>query len=175
MSIHQIQVAFVPAEDRLLLRFSTREGEEYRIWLTRRFLRLLWPRLLDAVSGEFAAMAAGSADARRSLMALQQKEVLAAANFTTPFQHARPAEPVFPLGEQPLLAAKARLASVAPGKTRLHFLPLQGEGVDMVLDRETAHSLVKLLSDACGKTDWDMALPLPAFEAVVAERPAFLN
>jgi hypothetical protein len=175
MSIHQIQISFVPEEDRLLLRFSTRQGEEYRLWLTRRFVRLLWPPLLQAVSAEFAAVTAGSPDARRSLMGLQQKEVLAAANFTDPFRHASPGAPSFPLGEQPLLAHKLVLGSIGPGKTRLHFMPLQGDGVDMVLNRETAHSLLKLLSDACAKTDWGITLALPAFELPGPERPALLN
>jgi tRNA 5-methylaminomethyl-2-thiouridine biosynthesis bifunctional protein len=43
MQIRQLQVACDHLQDRLLLRVATQADEEYRIWLTRRFLRDLWP------------------------------------------------------------------------------------------------------------------------------------
>ena len=39
--LFQINVSYVPGEDRLLLRVSTTGGDEYRVWLTRRFVSLL--------------------------------------------------------------------------------------------------------------------------------------
>ena len=48
--LSQIQVSFAPAEDRLLLRVSTDEHTEFQFWLTRRYVRLLWPILEQMVA-----------------------------------------------------------------------------------------------------------------------------
>lgn len=39
--LHQINVSHNTLEDRLLLRISTNTGEEFRMWLTRRYTSLL--------------------------------------------------------------------------------------------------------------------------------------
>ncbi len=41
MQIRQIQVARDALQDRLTLRISSQADEEFRVWLTRRFLREL--------------------------------------------------------------------------------------------------------------------------------------
>ena len=40
--LHQFQMAFVAEQDRMLLRISTRDKAELRLWMTRRVVRLLW-------------------------------------------------------------------------------------------------------------------------------------
>lgn len=44
-SIHQIQVRYFPAEDRLLFRLNTLAQDDYRFWLTRRYSKQLWEAL----------------------------------------------------------------------------------------------------------------------------------
>ncbi|MEO5334425.1 MAG: hypothetical protein H7839_20615, partial [Magnetococcus sp. YQC-5] len=46
--LHQIQMAFSQEEDRLQLRIST-GTHEVRFWLTRRFVKLAWPILQQAI------------------------------------------------------------------------------------------------------------------------------
>ena len=55
MGIKQLNGGYVPAEDRILLRVSTDEGQEFRFWLTRP----VTARLLAATS----ALPAGAAAA----------------------------------------------------------------------------------------------------------------
>ena len=43
--LHQMTVKYLPTEDRMLLRIATSEKTEYRLWLTRRFIGILWPAL----------------------------------------------------------------------------------------------------------------------------------
>ena len=45
MQIHQMSVTYLPEQDRILLRINTTEGEETRMWLTRRLMVGLWPLL----------------------------------------------------------------------------------------------------------------------------------
>ena len=39
--LHQINISYVPVEDRLMMRINTKQGIEYRVWLTRRFTGIL--------------------------------------------------------------------------------------------------------------------------------------
>ena len=45
MQIHQMSVTYLPEQDRILMRINTTEGEEMRMWLTRRLMVGLWPLL----------------------------------------------------------------------------------------------------------------------------------
>ena len=46
MDVHQLSIAFVAEQDRLLARVNTREGQELQFWLTRRIALGLAP-LMD--------------------------------------------------------------------------------------------------------------------------------
>jgi len=45
MNIHQMSVSYVEGQDRLMLRVNTPEGQEFRLWLTRRLTGRLLPPL----------------------------------------------------------------------------------------------------------------------------------
>ena len=48
-SLHQLTLTFDPGEDRMLLRIGTAENTEYRLWLTRRFVKVLWEALMKTM------------------------------------------------------------------------------------------------------------------------------
>ena len=48
--IAQVQITFAAAEDRLLMRMTTNAREEFRFWLTRRFVAALRPHLGKSLS-----------------------------------------------------------------------------------------------------------------------------
>ena len=54
MNIHQLSVTFVNEQDRLLVRVNSTDGEELRVWFTRRLMRDLLP-LLTRIAGELEA------------------------------------------------------------------------------------------------------------------------
>ena len=41
----QIQLSFASVEDRLLMRLGTDDSSEFRLWLMRRYARILLPKL----------------------------------------------------------------------------------------------------------------------------------
>jgi hypothetical protein len=45
MQIKQLQVAYAPEHDRILMRINSAENQEVRVWLTRRMVRMLIPSL----------------------------------------------------------------------------------------------------------------------------------
>jgi hypothetical protein len=46
MKLHQLKVDYNAEQDRLLMLIATSDGVELRMWLTRRFVKLLWPLLV---------------------------------------------------------------------------------------------------------------------------------
>ena len=52
--LHQMQIVFVPEQDRLLFRLNTtgRQQQEFRFWLTRRYVRILWKALLNMLKAQ---------------------------------------------------------------------------------------------------------------------------
>ena len=46
MRLHQLKIDFAAEQDRLLMLIAASEKVEVRMWLTRRFVKLLWPLLV---------------------------------------------------------------------------------------------------------------------------------
>ena len=159
MRLHQLKVDFVPEQDRLLLRVSTNDRLELRLWLTRRALRLLWPLLLQIARSSPEVAAQANPLARDALVELQREQALRQANFVDPFEEA-PRE--LPLGAEPLLVARIRTGRDDTGNAVLALLPHAGQGVHLTLDKLLLHSLCKLLQDAVAQSDWDLELALPS-------------
>lgn len=158
MTIHQMQVAFDAAEDRLLLRLSTQAGEEFRLFLTRRFVRLLWPELTRALELS-VAIKAPAAEARRELVAFEHEKAVRESDFSRGFDEPAPAaRRRFPLGETPYNAVSGRIRAEGPGKFRLTLNPAKGTGIELAVDNRLMHSLCRLIESAVRKAEWDLPM-----------------
>ena len=73
MNIHQLSLLHDPIQDRILLRISTTEREEIRLWLTRRLTLGLQPYLKRAS----VDLIAKEASPETALPTPQAKEMLA--------------------------------------------------------------------------------------------------
>ncbi|MBF0143995.1 MAG: hypothetical protein HQL57_09610 [Magnetococcales bacterium] len=152
--IHQIQLAYSQEEDRLLLRVTTSDSREYRLWLTRRFVRRLWPVLDKAMMADTLSVGARDPGVQREVRDYLRREAVAKGDFATPFQEE--VERMKPLGEEPILACVARLIPQGTGNHQLSLHPRTGNGLEINLDRGMMHSFCQLLWDAIRKTDWDL-------------------
>ena len=158
MRLHQLKLDFVPEHDRLLLRVSTDNQLEVRLWLTRRALRLLWPLLLRMVRAAPEVALQSNQQARDALVGMQHERALRQANFADAFEET-PRQ--MPLGAEPILVARIRTDKDESGNPVLGLLPQQGQGIHLTLDNTLLHSLCKLLQNAVAKSDWDIVLELP--------------
>ena len=159
MRLHQLKLDFIPEQDRLLLRVSTDNQLEMRLWLTRRALRLLWPLLLKIVRSSPEIALQSNPQARDALVGMQHERALRQANFANPFEET-PRE--LPLGPEPILVTRIQTNKDDGGNLVLGLLPQLGQGVHLTLDNTLLHSLCKLLQNAVAKSDWDIVLELPA-------------
>ncbi len=65
--LHQINISYVPVEDRLMMRINTKQGIEYRVWLTRRFTGILIGLLTKEIDKHGGIPVLASTDQTRSL------------------------------------------------------------------------------------------------------------
>ena len=176
MRLHQLKLDFIPEQDRLLLRVSTDNRLEVRLWLTRRALRLMWPLLVQMVRASPEIALQSSPEARDALVGMQHERALSRANFAKSFEEL-PCE--MPLGAEPILVARIQSNKDDSGNRTLALLPQQGQGIHLTLDNILLHSFCKLVQNAVAKSDWNLVLELPALRSMMvpgdAAAPKTLN
>ncbi len=171
MTIHQLQVAFDAAEDRLLLRVTTTAQEEFRVFLTRRFVKGLWPLLVNMIASK-VAVKAPVAEARREVMAFEHEKAVRETDFKTPFQEPPKEAPRrMPLGNAPYLATQGQVRLV-DGVFKLALNPAQGQGIEIGLDDRLMHSMCRLIEQAARNAEWDLPQFAPVQSASTGEAPA---
>lgn len=170
MAIHQIQIRHDETEDRLLLRLSTTDNCEFRFWLTRRFTKRLWGMLVQMLEWDRAVKQQVIPETRRTVLEIQHEGYSRQANYAKKFEEpAQEAQRRMPLGEAPVLLAKAKGKKGDNGIQMLGLHPLQGQGIDITLDTKLLHIFTRLLREQVAKTDWDVNLAF--YEGVSEAEP----
>jgi len=157
MRLRQIKVDFLPEHDRLLLRIATDDESELRFWLTRRYLKGMWPALIRMAETVGSARTHADPETKKALMEFEHEKAVREADFATPYQGAKN----LPLGAEPLLVTRLRAQPDGRGNAIVAMHPAQGQGIDLTMDANLLHSFTRLLQSAVDKTDWDMKLQLP--------------
>lgn len=150
MQIRQIQVARDALQDRLTLRISSQADEEYRVWLTRRFLRELWPHLTALLSGHLAPRPQAATEANTRPEATEPQ-----ASFDKPFQEDKAS---YPLGMTPLLASEVKLSPVSDGIVQITFREGRERSFNLSLNAEMLQALCAMLRNTAKQSAWDLAL-----------------
>jgi hypothetical protein len=156
MNIHQIQMSYVAQEDRILLRIATAERAEFRFWMTRRYVKLLWNVLLKMLERDPAAVVHADENVRRAMIGFQHASAVSGGEFSKPFEE-NIAQ--MPLGESPVLLS--RISGKQPGQQQILSLhPEKGQGIDLGVNTSLLHMISKLLVDAVNLSDWDLKLAI---------------
>ena len=191
MNVHQLSIAYVPEQDRILARVNTKEGCELQCWLTRRVALGMAPLIDRLVTEQVArrgglspAHLAGMDDlAKKAVAQFQKTETLQRADFATPYKAAEVSHPLF---DPPLLVTEVNMATLTNGQLRLAFtekLPGQSgnRNFQMALSDQLVQAFVHLLGRAIVQSRWreapgaDPALaPLPEPSADSA-KTGYLN
>ena len=170
-ALHQLKLDYAAAEDRLMLRISTHERTEVRLWFTRRFTRALWLGLVKVAEANPSAVNAPDVEARETVIAFQHEKAIDEAQFGHAFEDTATE---FPLGETPALVTGLTIGSPAPGEPpRLSFETEENKSISLGLDEHILHSLMRLLAQSMRQTDWDLTLDFVADdeELIVHDRP----
>ena len=87
MKLHQLKVDYDAEQDRLLMLIATSEGVELRMWLTRRFVKLLWPllvKLAEEASPRISTQA--NPEARKALLGIEHQQAVQKADFSKAYE-----------------------------------------------------------------------------------------
>ena len=161
MQIRQIQVARDAVQDRLTLRVATQANEELRVWITRRYLRDLWPHL--------AAMLAGHLAPKPRTAGITQPST-GQPSFEQAFKDDNP---LYPLGATPLLASEATLVAAGEGQATLTFREGRERSFNLNLNADLMQALCAMLRASAEQAGWDLALDYaPAAQGEVQQVPA---
>jgi len=188
MTIRQLQVSYLMEQDRILVRLNTHDGEELRLWLTRRMVKNLFPRInqvtADLVGEQFPDSAHDGAD-RRALTQFKKQESLQKADFSTPFDSQAT---TWPIGDAPLLATTLHITPREDGALRIAFeenVPGTGasRSFEVTLGQDLLHGFLHLLESALQHAGWGITLDKDdrrknaALEDILAaaEPPRYLN
>jgi len=165
-NIDQLYLSYRAEEDRLLLRIITVNGVEVHLWLTRRFVQVLWEGLREFVESDRHVVSQREPQARAAVLAFQHEQALAESKFSKK-------NPADDAGTRmaratPLLAAELKVEERAADLRRLRFLERGGASVQIAVNLRLAHSLCKLLRDSVATADWDLDLSLTGTEQGLA-------
>lgn len=151
--LEQFNASYEAMQDRILLRIRASDGAEYRFWITRRYMLLLWPILMKMADG-FSARKAADPLTRSTLAELAHGEAVNQADFSSQYQEGTQ----FPLGEEPVLLARISLRPVAGDIQTLVLLPNEGQGVNLDLDEKLVHIVARLLQQTVTAAEWGLNL-----------------
>lgn len=161
MQIHQFQVSYLAEQDRILVRMNSTNGQEQRLWLTRRMLLGLYPHL-EQTSAQLtladASPVGHDGAAGDAVQAFQRQETLDRTDFDTPFQSP---QPLFTDADQPLLVTAAHIQQQDASMLSVRFeetLPGMPESrqLEINLGSDTLVALLHVISLALQNSDWGL-------------------
>lgn len=178
--MRQMQLSYMPTEDRILFRMNTKARQEFRFWMTRRYVGILWASLSKMISDkdekeevqeEPAETKVKDALVESAKKEIEHKEIVSKSDFKTQYQESS----YLPLGEEPALLFSVGVKPNQSGQPMLCMHPEKGQGIEMVLNDQILHSLCKLIVDTAKKADWKLDLRFTPASEEKGEPPAGLN
>jgi len=154
MQINQVNISYLPVEDRLLMCINTLDGAEFRFCFTRAVVSSMLTGLAHSehrlVPSDVPPMLNPSA--REAVEQFQREASIAQADFKTKFAANASS---FPLGEKSLLVTKLEIRIVGD-QAALAFTLLTNQVVTINLKPLLVASVNKLLCDVVRGIDWNL-------------------
>ncbi len=157
MQIKQVQMAYAPEEDRILMRLNTDKNRELRCWLTRRMIKLLLPKLDQTMQDLVTSDQPLKPESRQALIDMTREATRMQSNLNTPFYESPDKETL--LSNSPLLIAKI---DFIPAKQTLkseliiRLATPEGKGFELKLTEKLQHGLIDMLIMTCEKANWGL-------------------
>jgi len=143
--LHQMNVSYFPVEDRLLLKISSRNEDEYRLWLTRRYAQLLL-KILDAEMDKIGGKHTVASND-------QTRKMYKDGAFEKAYEEENRS---YPLGEKGILAFRVNTAHTEDGNLQLELSPEKGQGISLNLNHSLIYMLNNLISQGIAQAQWNL-------------------
>lgn len=146
--ITQLNVTYVAEEDRVLFRFNTHDGQEFRLWLTRATVRQLLA--VGAQASVLVHAAQHAMPQAQAIAQFQQQSVEQQAQFS----QYKPAAQT-PLGETPLLALQVAM-TVGKSGYAIDWTLAGGHQLQLTLDDDLFAKFRMLLATIQDRAQWGL-------------------
>lgn len=157
MQIKQLQLAYAPEQDRILMRINSSDKQEIRCWLTRRMVNLLIPSIDKVQQNLLASDRPLSEQGKKALLEMSREASLYEVDYRTPFQDSANNTP---LGAEPLLVTQIELKAAGgenPTDLILKLATSEGKGFEMRMAEQLQHGFSDLLVKTCKQADWGLS------------------
>ena len=161
MSIKQFNGEWVAQEDRILFRFNTTEGLEFRLWFTRHIVKNLIEG--SQTLSVKALEKTHPPQVAQAMQEFQQQSVAQQLNFAANYEP----QSELPLGEAPALVTGLRITLTAP-QVVIDFETQKGQTVHLNINEELLRKLVSLLDKLQAHAQWQ----LPTLAAPTVATPS---
>jgi hypothetical protein len=157
MSIKQFNATYIRQEDRLLFRFNTSEGTEFRLWLTRLISMSLLATIRHSIQRDLERK--HSPLTAQVIQEFQEEKIKKTANFHDPYIPASK----LPLGADPILVVGLNILH-QDNFFSIAFKLKGDKKLSLKLPAQAIQSLVSLLEQLEIKAQWSSAVILPSME-----------
>ncbi len=182
-ALHQLTLTYSAAQDRLLLRISTKEHSEYQLWLTRRFVCAIWKGLIKTIERDPTLSQGLMPKVKQEVMAMHHQKSIQDSDFSqkhaldnvnlTP-KMARDISPQHPkdmeslkLGSGALLVTGAQIKPLIKNLTYIKLKTEANTAIDFSLNKKLLHALCHMMITSTQKAGWDLNLAIGDSQAVV--------
>lgn len=153
-NLHQMQLTYDQLHDRLVLVLYTQDLYEYRFWITRRALKILWDILQQLLEADKKGRVQHMKESQKAADKIQQEKSQhqpAADQYATKVTRR-------PFGEEPLLLFKIIAKPIQGGILVLHLEDQQGRSIEFGGDSTIVVGLCQLIQQTIKQADWNLNL-----------------
>ena len=170
--LHQLTLTYSAEQDRIMLRISTKENNEYQLWLTRRFVRAIWKGLLKAIERDPILSRGLMPKVKKAVMAMEHQKSIQDSDFSQKHKtdniNATPeiARGLLPKhskgktnltsGEETLLVTGAQVKPVDKNLTRIKLKTEANTVIEFSLNKKLLHALCHMMVNSTQKAGWDL-------------------
>ena len=151
MTIKQFNGEWVAKEDRILFRFNTTEGQEFRLWFTRHVVKSLMEGSQSL--GVKALEKAHPPQVAQAMQEFKQQSVAQQLNYQATYEP----QPQLPMGEAPALVTGLRITLKAP-QVVVDLETDRGQTLHLNINEDLLQTLVSLLDKLQAMAQWQLQL-----------------
>lgn len=166
--LHQLTLTFDPVQDRMLLRIGTADSTEYQLWLTRRFVKVLWGALMQTLDRNPELGKDLLPDVRDAVKAMDHQEAVQSSNFSQ--AHAKD-NVNLTSNTGPLLITGGQVKPVDAENTVLALKTSDNKAVQFGLNKQLLHALCHMMITSAQKAEWDLDLQVGDPQVFVPDTP----
>ena len=183
--LHQLTMTYSPEQDRVMLRIGTKENTEYQLWMTRRFIRIMWRALIKIMESDpnlakdqepkeqVTENRIGrdqapkdrakkeqlpndqAPEVKDAIMAMQHQELIQNSDFSQ--KHAKGNVNLM-ANTGALLVIGGQVKPVNEERTRINLKTDKGTGIEFFLNKKLLHALCHMIIKSAHRAQWDLDL-----------------